>query len=227
MTTRGAPPDLPTRALVPKELRPTVRVLAVVAALVVAVLGVGHRSSSGPDASDRVVTATLRILWPRPGTAAYAVDGLVTLLPILVTVGLLAAASLLSRHRRLAVLTLLGPFCVAAATTGLKPMVGRTIHGDNLSFPSGHAGYATAIGLLLGLLLVGLVRPAGPASAALLLLVPPLLVGCFMAADQVVINAHYPSDTVGGCCTALAVVLSLALVLDTADRAWRRRVAAA
>jgi membrane-associated phospholipid phosphatase len=36
---------------------------------------------------------------------------------------------------------------------------------------------------------------------------------------------HYPTDTVGGCCLAIVIVLGLALLLDhLADRSLDRRV---
>lgn len=205
--------DLAPRPVVPKRLRGFVALLAVVSAVVVAVLGVVHHASSRPDGPDQAVTVALRSVW-QPGPLAYGVDGLVALVPILLTVGVLAAASLVTGQRRLAVVALLAPFCVAAATTVVKPLVDRTINGANLSFPSGHAGYASSIGVVLGLLLVGFVRPTRVGWGAALLLVPPLVTGSVMAVDQVVIDAHYPSDTLGGFCTALAVVLTLALALD-------------
>lgn len=217
--TRGprreaAPPHPPPGPLVPGGLRRTATVLVVGCALVVAVLGVLHHGSSSPDALDRALTSELRASWPPPGALTYAVDGLVDPVPILVTVAVLVVIAWLTGQRRLAVLAVLGPFGVAGATTALKPLVARTIHGDNLSFPSGHTGYATALGVVLGLLLVGLVRPARSGPAALLLLVPALVTGAAMAVDQLVLDAHYPSDTLGGFCTAVALVLGLALVLD-------------
>lgn len=221
---RTAAADLPGRPMVPGRLRPVATTVAVLAALVAVVVGVVHAGSSSPDGVDRVLTTALRSVWPHPGGGAYAVDGLVSRFPIAGTLLVLAAVALLTGQRRLSVLALLGPLCVAATTTLAKPLVGRTIHGDNLSYPSGHTGYATAVGLVVGLLLVGLVRPAGRVGAVLLLLVPALATGAFMAVDQVGLDAHYPSDALGGACTALAVVLALALVGDLLlDRLVGRR----
>ena len=219
----SVPVRAPVRPVVPTGLRPVVGVAVVVAALVLAVLAVVLHGDSAPGASDRAVTVALRSVWPKAGRLAYAVDGLVTLVPILVMVVVLAGLCLLAGQRRLVLVAALGPFCVAGATTVLKPLVGRTIHGDNLSFPSGHTGYATAVGLVLGLLLVGLVRPVRTTSAALLLLVPALVTGALMALDQVDLDAHYPSDTVGGFCTAVVGVGVLALVVDRVADGRRRR----
>ncbi len=208
-------------ALVPAGLRPVVVVLAVVAALVVALLGAVHHGSSGPGAADLAVTRSVQARWPAD-TLAYGVDGLVTVGPMVVTLAVLGAACLRAGRRRLALLALLAPCGVAAATTALKPVVGRTIHGANLSFPSGHTAYATAVGLVLGLLLASLVRPAR-GVAVVLLLGPALVAGGLMALDQVALDAHYPSDTAGGVGTAVAVVLGLALVLDRLLDGVRRR----
>lgn len=197
--------------------------LVLVSAVVVVVEGLVHRSSSGADGLDRTISAALWTIWPAPGAFAYAVDGLVTLVPIVLTVAVLGAASVLSRQRRLIVLVLLGPFGVVAATTVLKPLVGRTIHGENLSFPSGHTGYATAIGLLLGFLVVGLARPSRRGWALVALLLPALATGCFMAVDQIVLDAHYPSDTLGGFCTAVTVICTLALLVDLVADRWEIR----
>ncbi len=202
------------RPLLPQRVRPVARAVAVAAAVVAFALGVLLHGSSAPGAVDRPVTAWLRSVWPHPGHDAYVVDGLVTRVPILLTLVGLALLCLLAGRRRLAGLAVVGPCCVAATITLAKPLVDRTIHGDNLSYPSGHTGYATAVGVVVGLLLLALAHIRTRALATLLLLLPPLATGTFMAVDQVGIDAHYPSDTVGGICTALAVVLVLALLAD-------------
>lgn len=208
------------RPAVPDRLRPVAVGLAVAAGLVLVVSGLLHHGSSGPDAFDRPVRAAISARWPHPGPGFYVVDGLVSLVPIPVTLGLLAVVALLTRLRRVAVLAVLGPFGVAGTITVLKPLVDRTIHGDNLSFPSGHTGYATAVGVVVGLILVGLVRPARTAWATVLLLAPVVLAGAGMALDQVAIDAHYPSDTVAGSCTAVAVILVMSLLFDFLIDRW-------
>jgi undecaprenyl-diphosphatase len=65
-------------------------------------------------------------------------------------------------------------------------------------------------------------RPAGATSAALLA-AWTLAAGGTMAAALVVEREHYPTDTVGGFCVAVTIVLVSALVIDwLADRAQRR-----
>ncbi len=85
----------------------------------------------------------------------------------------------------------IGPLSAAAGTIVLKPLVERTIHGDNLAFPSGHTAFATAVGLLLGLLWIGLFRPR-PAVGGAVLAGLTLVAGFVMALNQIILDAHYP-----------------------------------
>ena len=103
----------------------------------------------------------------------------------------------------------------------MKPLAGRTINGGFLSFPSGHTATATAFALVATLVVVS----RKPARAWLLAVVPVLAAGV-MAWVQVLLNAHYPTDTLGGFCAALAVVPAVAWVVDRAmDRVGARRSA--
>lgn len=128
---------------------------------------------------------------------------------VLVMVALLAAC-LLARDWPMAVLAVLGPGLTVLATTLAKPLVGRTINGDNLSFPSGHTAYATAVGLVAALLIA---RRVG-ALVALTIAVPALCAAA-MAWAQVSLGAHYVTDTIGGYATALFIVPAAALVVHT------------
>lgn len=123
-----------------------------------------------------------------------------------------ATACLMAHRAQMAVLTILGVGLTVATTTLLKPVVGRTIHGVYLSFPSGHTAFATALALLVALLAIDVLRP-GTRAATLLLLVTVLPAAAAMGWTQVVISAHYPTDTLGGFCTALAVVPATAWLL--------------
>jgi len=112
-----------------------------------------------------------------------------------------------------------GPGVTGVATTLLKPALGRTI-GQGYAFPSGHTGGATALGLVAALLLVSLVRP-GRAGGLTMLAVGASVAGGCVGAAMVAADAHYPTDIVGGYCTAVVVVLGGALVLDALS--WRGR----
>ncbi|RZT84134.1 undecaprenyl-diphosphatase [Pseudonocardia sediminis] len=137
--------------------------------------------------------------------------------------GLLAGLCLLLGRRRLAVLAIVGPGLTGLATTFFKPLFGRTI-GDTAGFayPSGHTGGATSIALVAALLLVSLI-PAGRGAALTLVGAAALVAGGAVGAGMVTIGAHYPTDTVGGFCVALALGLGSALVIDVvADRRAER-----
>jgi membrane-associated phospholipid phosphatase len=130
----------------------------------------------------------------------------------------LVVGCLLLRRPRTAVLAVAGPGAAVAATRLLKPVVGRTIHGDWLAYPSGHTALATAVAVVLALLIIDLLRPARPA-ATLLVLTAAGTAGAAMGWAQTVLSYHYATDTVGGFCTALAIVPAAAWSIDRlADR---------
>ncbi len=138
-------------------------------------------------------------------------DGAVVVLAVLVVVFLRLG------NRRAAVLAVAGPGVTVAVTTVVKPLVGRTINDGYLSFPSGHTASATAFALIATLVVVG----RNPARAWLLAVVPTAA-GAAMAWAQVLLNAHYPTDTIGGFCAALAIVPAVAWVIDgVTDRGLR------
>jgi undecaprenyl-diphosphatase len=119
------------------------------------------------------------------------------------------------------VLTAAGSGLAVGTTSLLKHVVGRTINGENLSYPSGHTAFATAVALAVALLAAErLGRPAG----TLLVLAAALMAGAAMGWAQVALDAHYPTDVLGGWCTALAVVPATAWLVDrTADVGRRER----
>ncbi|MFI6938001.1 phosphatase PAP2 family protein [Streptomyces sp. NPDC050418] len=92
----------------------------------------------------------------------------------------------------------------------LKSVVGRTIHGEgNLSYPSGHTAFLTALTLSVTLVLTarrGLGRAAGTWVVTWTVYGAALVAGGAMGWAQVALGAHYPTDALGGWCTAVAVV---------------------
>jgi membrane-associated phospholipid phosphatase len=115
-------------------------------------------------------------------------------------------------HRKLAVLAIVGPGLTGVATTTLKPIIGRTIDGA-FAYPSGHTGGATALGVVAALLLIAVLRTATHTSA-LLIAAGALLSGGTMALALVADRDHYATDTLGGFCVAVAVVLTSALAIE-------------
>ncbi|MFE5909350.1 phosphatase PAP2 family protein [Streptomyces wedmorensis] len=204
--------------------------VAGLAALLVVVLGVLFAGDSGPTAVDARV-------WAVVGGAvvggvgapwrdvALAVDFLGEPVGAVVLVAGAVGGCLLLRRPRAAVLVVAGVGLGVGATKLLKPVVGRTIHGaENLSFPSGHTAFLTAFALVVALLLTG--RSGLRATAGTSLVVAAgLVAGGAMGWAQVVLSAHYPTDVVGGWCTAMAVVPATAWLVDrAADRPVDRGV---
>lgn len=202
----GQPTLLPT-------LRRPIGITAILAALVVAVLAVHHSGDTAPGMLDRWVQTAVESLLPQPGRGALLVDLVGAPLVAVVLVGLLAGTCLVLGRRRLAVVAVVGLGLTGVVTTVLKPVIDRTIHGGYLAYPSGHTAAATALALIITLLVVDLLR-AGRLPGMLLILAGTGAAGATMAWSQVALGSHYPTDTIGGFCTAMAVVPATALLVD-------------
>ncbi|WP_405922788.1 phosphatase PAP2 family protein [Streptomyces sp. NBC_00035] len=220
MTGRPAP------AMLPPSLRARLGLIAVLATLVVIALGVLYAGHGEPGRVDRwIIDPTADSVRPPWRRVALATDFLGE--PAGAAMLVLAAVTgcLLLRRPRAAVLVVVGVSMTVGTATLLKSLVGRTIHGDdNLSYPSGHTAFLTALALMVALVAtarLGLGRTAG----TLLVLAAALVAGAAMGWAQVALGAHYPTDVLGGWCTALAVVPATAWLVDRmADRLVDRTV---
>ncbi|MET9760682.1 phosphatase PAP2 family protein [Streptomyces sp. NPDC006372] len=209
----------PARAVLPPSLGGWLGLVAVLAGLVVVVLGLLYAGHSEPGRVDRwVVQPTADSVGPPWRNVALATDFLGE--PVGAAMLVLASVTgcLLLRRPRAAVLVVVAVGLAVGTTTLIKPLVGRTIHGDdNLSYPSGHTAFLTALALVMALLAagrLGLGRTAGTS----LVLAAALAAGAAMGWAQVALGAHYPTDVLGGWCTALAVTPATAWLVDrTAD----------
>ena len=191
------------------------------AALTVAVLGVLFAGATVGTGVDEWARSTLLGAGSPWHQLALAVDFTAEPVGGALTIGLLVLACLVTGHRRGAVLAIVGTGGSIAVTTALKPLVGREINGGFLAFPSGHTATATALALV-----AMLVFTRGRASTAVITAVVTVAAGAAMAWSQVLLNAHYATDTLGGFATALAVVPATALTVDhLADRRARARQA--
>ncbi|MGW1504472.1 phosphatase PAP2 family protein [Streptomyces mirabilis] len=214
MTGRPAP------AVLPPSLRPWLGPIAALAALVVVALGVLYAGHSEPGVVDRwIIQSTADGLRPPWRSVALALDFLGEPAGAAMLVVAAVAGCLLLRRPRSAVLIVAGVGLTVGTATLLKHLVGRTIHGDgNLSYPSGHTAFLTALALAVALPTtgrLGLDRSAGTS----LVLAAALVAGAAMGWAQVALGAHYPTDVLGGWCTALAVIPATAWLVDrTADR---------
>lgn len=210
----------PASAVLPPSLRPWLGLIAALAALVVVALGVLYAGHSEPGVVDRwIIQPTADSLRPPWRHVALALDflGEPAGSAMLIVAGV--AGCLLLRRPRAAVLVVAGVGMTVGTTTLLKHLVGRTIHGaGNLSYPSGHTAFFTALALVVALLAtgrLGLGRTAGTS----LVLAAALVAGAAMGWAQVGLGAHYPTDVLGGWCTALAVIPATAWLVDRmADR---------
>ncbi|WP_330302890.1 MULTISPECIES: phosphatase PAP2 family protein [unclassified Streptomyces] len=210
----------PARALLPPPLRARLGLIAALATLVVVALGVLYAGHSEPGRVDRwIIQPTADSVRPPWRRVALAMDFLGEPAGATMLVVAAVAGCLLLRRPRAAVLIVAGVGMSVGTATLLKHLVGRTIHGDgNLSYPSGHTAFATALALMVALLAtgrLGLGRTAGTS----LVLAAALVAGAAMGWAQVALGAHYPTDVLGGWCTALAVIPATAWLVDRlADR---------
>ncbi|MFF1479968.1 phosphatase PAP2 family protein [Streptomyces sp. NPDC058301] len=205
----------PTPAVLPPPLRAWLGLIAALAALVVVVLGALYAGHGEPGRVDRWITPpTADSVRPPWRQVALAMDYLGEPAGSAMLVGAIVTGCLLLRRPRAAVLVVVGVGMTVGTATLLKHLVGRTIHGDgNLSYPSGHTAFATALVLTVALLAtsrLGLSRTAG----TLLVLAAALVAGAAMGWAEVALGAHYATDVLGGWCTALAVIPATAWLVD-------------
>ncbi|MFE7327997.1 phosphatase PAP2 family protein [Streptomyces sp. NPDC057565] len=208
MTGRPAP------GVLPPSLRAWLGLIAALAALVVVVVGVlyaGHDKPGRVDGWFQPVVDGVRPPWRKVALATdfWGEPAGAEMLVVAAVTG-----CLLLRRPRAGVLIVVGVGLSVGTATLLKHLVGRTIHGDgNLAYPSGHTAFFTALALVVALLAtgrLGLGRTAGTS----LVLAAALVAGAAMGWAQVALGAHYPTDVLGGWCTALAVVPATAWLVD-------------
>lgn len=113
---------------------------------------------------------------------------------------------------RLAVVVVLAQGVVGGGGPLLKAAVDRTIHGGFLSFPSGHTAGLTAFAAVAALAIAGRAGIGRAGTLTALALVP--LAGVLAGWAQVMLNAHYATDAIGGFLLALVVVPALAGLVD-------------
>ncbi|MFC8427087.1 phosphatase PAP2 family protein [Streptomyces sp. NPDC057253] len=216
----------PTTAVLPPSQRARLGLVAVLAALVVAGLAVLYAGHSQPGRVDSwLVAPTADSVRPPLRYVAETLDFLGEPAGSALVIVAAVAVCLLLRRPRAAVLMPAGVGVAVGTATLLKHLVGRTIHGpDNLSYPSGHTAYFTALAFVAALLATDRLGLGGTAGTSLVL-TAALVAGAAMGWAQVALGAHYPTDVLGGWCTALAVLPPTAWLVDrAADRLAARSV---
>ncbi|MGW3040395.1 phosphatase PAP2 family protein [Kitasatospora sp. NPDC001159] len=217
MTGRPAP------AVLPPSLRVWLGLFAAFAALVVVALGILYADESEPGRMDARIGAAVYGVGSPWRSVAPAMDSLGEPVGASALVVAIMTGCLLFRRPCAAVLVVAGVGMTVGTATLLKHLVGRTIHGDNLSYPSGHTAFVTALALVVAMLATRRRGRDGPGlggtAGTLLMLAAALVAGAAMGWAQVALGAHYPTDVLGGWCTALAVVPATAWLVDrAADR---------
>ncbi|MGH3938385.1 MAG: phosphatase PAP2 family protein [Pseudonocardiaceae bacterium] len=197
----------------PPPLRVPIAVVAILAGLVLTVIAVHYAGNATPGQLDTWAQSVVAQWWPAPGSGALLIDFVGEPLGVVMLVALLTAVNLALGRRRLAVLVVAGLGVTGVVTTVLKPVVGRTIHGEFLSYPSGHTATATVFALVVMLLLVDLFN-ARRLTAVLLILSGAGAAGAGMALTQIALGSHYPTDTIGGFCAAMVVFPATAYLVD-------------
>lgn len=123
-----------------------------------------------------------------------------------------AVAMFVKGHRRAAFFTMGVMLATSLATTALKLLVGRARpewqHTEDLltskSFPSGHASSVAALGAIVCVLVLMLVRRSGVRRAAYAAVGTVVVLVCL---DRVLLGRHFPSDVVGGVLLGVCLVL--------------------
>jgi undecaprenyl-diphosphatase len=201
--------------------RPVALTAAVCGVVVAVVLGIHYAGRSSAGRLDTALTHGMRALVGNPtplGKWAVTAPTVPTRVlgalsnPVLIYAVIVAvlAFALWRRLWETAALAVLGPGVCVLLVEILKPLFGR-LHSGYLSYPSGHMASSAAALTVAALVIRRL--PAWIAWALVML---------GTAAGLVAMNYHYPTDTIGGFCLALGVVLPLAVLADVL-RARRMR----
>jgi membrane-associated phospholipid phosphatase len=200
-------------AALPAVVRAPLAMTAALATAVLVALGILHFHDSGLTGIDAAVLPSIDGVQPPWRYVALVFDFGGEPVGSTILVALIAVVCFVVHRVRAAVVTVLGVVVTVAVTTVVKPIVGRTIHGEFLSYPSGHTALATALALVIGLVVADRLG-LGRVAAVVLVVGLALVAGVAMGWAEVALGAHYPTDAVGGFCAALAAVPATAWLVD-------------
>jgi membrane-associated phospholipid phosphatase len=191
--------------------------LAVVTALCIAVVALLGAHYAHDYRAGRLDSGIDRRLRYHLRSHIVLLNHLVDVAPaVLVLVCLVMVVGFATHGRpRAALLTVFGPgVAIGLTEVVLKPLVGRRLRGG-LSFPSGHTTGAVATAVVLVVFLLGPSRPMMRLGFRLLLCLVAAACAVIVATALVGAGDHYATDTLGGLCTAIAVVLVVSFLIDT------------
>jgi membrane-associated phospholipid phosphatase len=201
------------RPLLAARARGPAVVVILLAIIVIAVLGMRYAHQPRAGHLDFTLDAFIRTHIRRYQPITRALVSLGDPPQAAALVAAVAGAAAVARRWSGVVLTIGGTLAAATITELiLKPFIGRLSYG-HLSFPSGRTAALFSVAIAIAILLAGAQRPRNIALrlvASLAAVVVAVSAAIALIARQV----HYATDTVAGCCVALATVLALALVLD-------------
>lgn len=183
-----------------------------VAAAVLVVLSVRYAGVEGADSWDHPLDAIARWLVPGSGDALRPAVFLFGPVSTALVSAVLAVASLLWGHVRLAVLCVLAPMATAAVTLALQALVGRSLNGGD-ALPSGHTAAATCTVLVAVVVIRGLIARRG-IWINWLTVIAVVGVPATMSVALISNDLHVATDAVAGFCAALVVVLGTAIGID-------------
>lgn len=208
-----APDQSAYRPLLARGVRRPAVVVIVLAVIVIVVLGMRYADQDMPGRLDRVLDALIRDHLRADQSITRALISLGNPTPAAVLVAAVAGVAAAARRWSGVLLAIVGTATAAAITELiLKPLVGRLRFG-HLTFPSGHTTAVGAIALAAAILIGGAQWPRSVALRALAALTV-LALAAGVAISLVAQRIHYTTDTLAGCCVALATVLTVALLLD-------------
>lgn len=201
------------RPLIAGRARRPAVVIILLATIVLTTLSIRYADQDTAGQLDRTLDAylTARVGRDQPITAALVSLGDPAQVAILVAA--VAGATAAARRWSGVLLTIGGTLAAVTITELiLKPLIGRLRYG-HLSFPSGHTTAVASVAIATVILLATGQRPRSLALrlvASLAAVTVPASVAVALIAQHV----HYATDTVAGCCVALAAVPTTALALD-------------
>ncbi|WP_409489871.1 phosphatase PAP2 family protein [Amycolatopsis sp. cmx-11-12] len=201
------PSALPPRARVP------LWTLGAFGFLVALILGVRYAGTSHTAGLDALLLPAIDRVEGPLWYLATAIDFAGEPVGAVVVIALFGWLCLRHRRPRMAILMVAASGVTVALTTGLKPLTGRLIHGEFLSYPSGHTAFAVTVATVVALLVID-VRGLGPLGGAGVLAVLVAFSALAMGWAEVALGAHYPTDTFGGFGVAVAVVPVVAWAVD-------------